>query len=81
MFNLIRVGVGKQELEREASEQEKRWNQLSTSQKVGDWASRHRYQLFLGGWAASMAASWILLRGNKTQSFSQKVSSSHLFLV
>ncbi len=71
LFN--RTGAGKEELDRAKSEFVSRWGEMSVTQRVGDWASRHRYQLFFGCWAGSMAASWLLLRGNKTQSFSQKV--------
>lgn len=73
------TGAGKEELDRAKSEFVSRWGEMSVTQRVGDWASRHRYQLFFGCWAGSMAASWLLLRGNKTQSFSQKIVQARVY--
>ncbi len=46
LFN--RTGAGKEELDRAKSEFVSRWGEMSVTQRVGDWASRHRYQLFFG---------------------------------
>ena len=32
-----------------------RWEELSTRDKLADWADRHQYSLILGGWASSLA--------------------------
>ncbi|KAH8113326.1 hypothetical protein DFH11DRAFT_1705407 [Phellopilus nigrolimitatus] len=72
-------GPAKDELDREASEEDKRWGRLSPTQKAGDWALRHRWHLFVAGWAASMGASWMILRRNKTQTFSQKIVQARVY--
>ncbi|KAI5124853.1 hypothetical protein M0805_007286 [Coniferiporia weirii] len=72
-------GAGKDEMDREALEEERRWNSLSVPQKAGDWALRHRWHLFIAGWAASMGASWMILRRNKTQTFSQKIVQARVY--
>ncbi|KLO07502.1 hypothetical protein SCHPADRAFT_932387 [Schizopora paradoxa] len=73
------TGIEKEELDREQSEIVARWGDMSVTQRIGDWASRHRYELFFGCWAGSMAVSWMLLRGNKTQSFSQKIVQARVY--
>jgi hypothetical protein len=45
------------ELDREAAEEEARWNALTTKEKIGDWATRHQYSIILGSWALSMAVA------------------------
>ncbi|EJD00947.1 uncharacterized protein FOMMEDRAFT_21419 [Fomitiporia mediterranea MF3/22] len=71
--------AGKVEMEREEAEEEKRWNALTPGQKMGDWALRHRWHLFVAGWAASMGASWMILRRNKTQTFAQKIVQARVY--
>ncbi|THH12377.1 hypothetical protein EW145_g34 [Phellinidium pouzarii] len=72
-------GAGKEELDREANEEERRWVGLSTTQKATDWALRHRWHLFVVGWVASMGGSWLILRRNKTQTFSQKIVQARVY--
>lgn len=42
------TGVGARELERSRDKEERRWEDLSTSQKVRDWAARNKWGLIAG---------------------------------
>ena len=52
-----RTGAGRIELDREAAEEQARWEALSTKAKIGDWASRHQYSIIVGSWVLSMAVA------------------------
>ncbi|KAL5508457.1 RCF2_1 [Sanghuangporus vaninii] len=71
--------AGKREMDREEAEALERWNSLTPMQKVGDWALRYRWHLFLAGWATTMGASWMILRRNKTQTFAQKIVQARVY--
>lgn len=75
-----REGAGKSELDWEEAEALKRWNSLSTKEKVTDWALQNRWRIFVAGWATSMGVSWVLLQRNKTQSFSQKLVQARVYV-
>lgn len=51
----------------------KRWETLSTREKVGDWALRHQYSLILGSWATSMGVAAAIIMKDRHQTTSQKV--------
>lgn len=76
----LRTGVAKNEMDHEAFEEEQRWRHMSFSQKAGDWALRYRWHLFVAGWATSMSAAWLILRRNKTQTFSQKIVQARVYV-
>ena len=80
MNPLRRAGAAKNEMDREAVEEEQRWHNLSFKQKAGDWALRHRWHLFVAGWATSMGVSWLILQRNKTQTFSQKLVQARVYV-
>jgi hypothetical protein len=42
------TGVGKEELDRERFRKETRWESLSTTGKVKDWAARNKWGLIAG---------------------------------
>lgn len=67
-------------MDREVLAEQRRWNSLSNSDKATEWALRHRWHIFLAGWAASMGASWMILRRNKTQTFSQKIVQARVYV-
>ena len=75
-----REGAGKNELDWEEAEAVKRWQTLSTKEKVTDWALRNRWRIFVAGWATSMGVSWMLLQRNKTQTFSQKIVQARVYV-
>lgn len=75
-----RTGTAKEILAQDAITQEQRWEMLSTKEKVGDWASRHRWHLFVACWGASMVGSWLVLRRNTTQTFSQKIVQARVYV-
>lgn len=79
-IDLYRESAGKIELDWEEAQAEKRWQELSTKDKVTDWALRNRWRLFVAGWATSMGVSWLLLQRNKTQTFSQKIVQARVYV-
>lgn len=82
-FNIVglnRTGTAKEIMAQDAITQEQRWEMLSTKEKVGDWASRHRWHLFVACWGASMVGSWLVLRRNTTQTFSQKIVQARVYV-
>lgn len=72
-----RHDVGKAELDAVQSRQLQRWEGLSTSEKMKDFARRHQYGLILGGWALSVGASFAVIARNKYQTTPQKVRAGH----
>ena len=59
------TGAGKRELERLEKQEENRWEQLSTDEKLKDWAIRNQYKIILGSWAAGMAVAGGLVWRNR----------------
>lgn len=60
-----RSGEGFQILnEREKKVQEK-WDDMSTAQKIGDWASRREYSLIMGSWALSLGVAGAIISRDK----------------
>lgn len=53
-LKLSRTGTGKVELDTLAARAQARWDQMSSTQKLSDFASRHQFSLLSGTWAASM---------------------------
>lgn len=52
-------------LDEKEQEAEKRWESLSTGDKIADWADRHQYSLIMGSWAASMAVAGAIISRDK----------------
>ncbi|KAG6828653.1 hypothetical protein H0H92_007122 [Tricholoma furcatifolium] len=48
-------GEGVRFLHGRQMEEEARWEEMSTKDKLADWADRHQYSIILGGWASSLA--------------------------
>ncbi|KAG1744497.1 hypothetical protein EDD22DRAFT_919326 [Suillus occidentalis] len=67
------TGAGKWELDREAAEEEARWNALTTKEKIGDWATRHQYSIILGSWVLSMAVAGGIISRDRHQTIPQKI--------
>lgn len=60
-----RSDSGKLELDRAAAEEAARFDALSTTDKVHDWASRHQYSIILGSWAVSMVTAGAIVAKDK----------------
>ncbi|TFL05838.1 hypothetical protein BDV98DRAFT_560710 [Pterulicium gracile] len=56
-----------------------RWAELSTSERLADFASRHEYSLILGAWASSLAISGAIINRNKYQTFAQKIVQARMW--
>ncbi|KAG6910136.1 hypothetical protein DXG01_012895 [Tephrocybe rancida] len=56
-----------------------RWEELSTRDKLGDWADRHQYSLILGGWASSLAFAGAIISRDKLQTTPQKVVQARMW--
>jgi hypothetical protein len=80
-ITLYRQGTGKELLDEQEYEERKRWESLSTKDKIGDWAFKHQYSLILGSWAASMGVAAAIIMKDRNQSTSQKVCVDFLCLL
>jgi hypothetical protein len=65
LFQLDRTGAGKMELERVEAEQEMTWESMTTSEKVGEWATRHMWSLIFGSWAGTLAVAGAIISKDK----------------
>jgi hypothetical protein len=63
---------------REQKLQEK-WEAMTVSQKVGDWARRHEYSIILGSWALSLGVAGAIISRDRYQSTSQKVVQARMW--
>ena len=68
-----REGAGKDLIDEERLAERKRWELLSTREKVGDWALRHQYPLIVGSWVASLGVAAAIIMKDRHQTTSQKV--------
>ena len=73
--NLFRTGAGKELLDEEEHAEKKRWESLTTREKIGDWALKHQYPIIVGSWAASLGMAAAIIMKDKHQTPSQKVSN------
>lgn len=71
--NIYRTGAGKDLLDEEEHAEQKRWESLSTKERISDWAIKHQYPLILGSWAASMGVAAAIIMRDRHQTPSQKV--------
>ncbi|KAF8897914.1 hypothetical protein BD779DRAFT_408640 [Infundibulicybe gibba] len=72
-------GEGMRILDEKQLQQESRWSQMSTKDKLGDWAERHQYSIILGGWASSLALAGAIIARDKYQSTPQKVVQARMW--
>ena len=70
---ITRTGAGRDLLEEEEEAEQKRWESLSTREKISDWAIKHQYPLILGSWAVSMGVAASIIMKDRHQTTSQKV--------
>ncbi|KAF8969355.1 hypothetical protein BDZ97DRAFT_1902489 [Flammula alnicola] len=72
-------GEGLRILDQKELEAEKKWDAMSTGQKIGDWSFRHQYSLIMGGWAGSLALAGVIISRNKFQTYPQKVVQARMW--
>lgn len=60
-----REGEGLRMMDRKEVEAAKKWDKLTFSDKVGDWAFRHQYSLIMGSWAGSLALAGVIISRQK----------------
>jgi len=58
---------------------EAKWLQMSTKEKIGDWADRHEYSIILGSWAGSLALTGAVISRNQYQTFAQKIVQARMW--
>lgn len=62
---LFREGEGLRLLDEKIAADKARWEQMTTEEKLGDWADRHQYSIILGGWASSLALAGAIISRDK----------------
>ncbi|KAF8076704.1 hypothetical protein FPV67DRAFT_1472392 [Lyophyllum atratum] len=72
-------GEGVRFLHGRQTAEDTRWEELSTKDKIADWAERHQYSLILGGWASSLALAGALISRDKLQTTPQKVVQARMW--
>ncbi|KAJ7739891.1 hypothetical protein B0H16DRAFT_1568202 [Mycena metata] len=72
-------GDGVRILDMQEHQEMSRWETLSTSDKIADWASRHEYSLIVGGWALSLAVAGGIISRDKYQTTAQKVVQARMW--
>jgi len=73
------TGVGLKELTVEQQRAEDRWEHLTTSEKVKDWAGKQQYRLVGGSWVASMVIAGAIVARNPSATFPQKLVQARMW--
>ncbi|TBU32920.1 hypothetical protein BD311DRAFT_794677 [Dichomitus squalens] len=73
------TGAAKAMLDDNERKEESRWESLTNSQKMKDWAMRNQYKIILGSWAASMAIAGTIVMRNRYQSTPQKIVQARMW--
>jgi hypothetical protein len=61
----FREGEGVRLIDEKIEAEKLRWQQMTTKEKLGDWADRHQYSIILGGWASSLAVAGAVISRDK----------------
>ena len=77
-FLIGREGDSLRVIDEKMIEEAKRWNNMSFTEKLGDFTARRQYSLIIGGWATSLGVAATIISRNKYQTFPQKVLTSYL---
>ncbi|KAF5388401.1 hypothetical protein D9615_000659 [Tricholomella constricta] len=72
-------GEGVRFLHGRQMEEDARWEEMSTRDKIADWSERHQYSLILGGWASSLAFAGAVISRDKLQTTAQKVVQARMW--
>ncbi|KLO07503.1 hypothetical protein SCHPADRAFT_860149 [Schizopora paradoxa] len=73
------TGTGKVELDTLAARAQARWDNMSTTQKMSDFASRHQFSLLSGTWAASMLGVYGWLSRDPLATPFQKITQTRVW--
>jgi len=66
-------------IDEKALEEVKRWNNMSMTGKLGDFAARRQYSLIIAGWATSLGVAAAIISRNKYQTFPQKIVQARMW--
>jgi len=66
-------------IDEKALKEAKRWDGLSITEKLGDWAERRQYSIIIGGWATSLGVAATIISRNKYQTFPQKIVQARMW--
>ncbi|TFK17116.1 hypothetical protein FA15DRAFT_629023 [Coprinopsis marcescibilis] len=72
-------GEGSRILDHKEVSAAKRWDLMTTNQKVTEWAFRHQYSLIVGGWAGGLAVAGGIISRNKFQTYPQKIVQARMW--
>ncbi|KZS97837.1 hypothetical protein SISNIDRAFT_198213 [Sistotremastrum niveocremeum HHB9708] len=73
------TGVGKEEIDAVAQREQDRWNNLKTSEKLSEWATKHQYGIIGGSWAVSMGIASAIVMRDRNQTFAQKIVQARMW--
>ncbi|KAI9001417.1 hypothetical protein BD414DRAFT_474561 [Trametes punicea] len=73
------TGAGKAELDAVQARQKARWENMTTSQKITDFAKRHEYGIILGSWATALIGSFTYIMRDPYQSVPQKLVQARMW--
>ncbi|KAJ2929224.1 hypothetical protein H1R20_g7876, partial [Candolleomyces eurysporus] len=76
---LLREGESIRVLDEKELQAAKRWDNMTLSQKIGDWSFRHQYTLIMGGWASSLGIAAAIISRNKYQTYPQKIVQARMW--
>ncbi|CDO71354.1 hypothetical protein BN946_scf184908.g112 [Trametes cinnabarina] len=71
--------AGKAELDAVQARQRARWETMTTSQKVADFAKRHEYGIILTSWATALVGSFTYIMRDPYQSVPQKLVQARMW--
>ncbi|KAF7335361.1 HIG1 domain-containing protein [Mycena sanguinolenta] len=72
-------GDGARLLEAQELHELTKWERMSTTDKIADWASRHEYSIIIGGWALSLVTAGAIINRNKFQTPAQKIVQARMW--
>ena len=67
------------EIERVKSQEQIRWEGLSTGSKIKEWAMKNQYKVIVGSWAVSMGIAGAIVMANKHQTNAQKIVQARMW--
>ncbi|KAI0677095.1 hypothetical protein C8Q78DRAFT_987559 [Trametes maxima] len=73
------TGVGKAELDAVQARQKVKWESMTASQKISDFAKRHEYGIILSSWAAALVGSFSYIMRDPYQSAPQKIVQARMW--
>jgi len=71
--------IGMSLVSKEDHDLDARWDEMSLSSKIGNWAQRHEWTLILSSWAGSLGIASAIISRNKFQTFPQKIVQARMW--